>query len=961
MEVQLRLTRGGTSVILDLFEFDPIVLNKQFSDLEGLETKGSFSQTFRVPRTANNEQLFGNVFAPSYTGFDFAQKIDASLSVNTIPVYEGYCQVKKMLSKGENWHELELIFFATVPTLSSAIGNKLLSELTDLPNLDRELTIANITSPPDGVIFAITDKGQKWSENGEAGTRPITSTTNPVLAQELTPCVNALYLWNQIFADAGFQWSGSELEALLEDYWMPFVNSKEILYRAYPNILFQIKVDPATTTDYSGTEVKKIDSALNMSEVFDNGSNVLGGVFTAPYTGVYGFEINIAIRNLDATANQTNSYLFGLGKPTDLQHFYTVIPNISNGLENITLVGTALSQTYVTFYYFLEAGDEVVLKLRSNNLPANSTIELLSSGATINSVELVELFPIDFDFVSFSRNCPENYTQLDFVRDIINMHRLVVTSDLTNPKLISFVPFQDYVASGMLQDWSNKIHIGTDKDIQLTPTSDTQPKRFKLTYTAGKDVLSKVYTEQALRTYGEYLLDIADNDFATREQTITLKLESTPCNEIPGTTYPIPKFLNNEGNFSKPGPKLLFAPETIEVYVSANDGAQMMDIYLLNHYSQSIPTVGDNDLNFWYETPLQAIDAQPFGNLYNRFYSKYYNELYSDEARILEAYFNLTLNDFNTILFNDIIQIFSVYWRLIKIDGYELGRENLCKVTLSKLVSPVLDCVGKPVSINIDKTVNFEDANGDPIDATEGCCTLYGYEWNAGNSKCYASRTGARGKSVTVPKLGTSQTSNVKGILNTVAGGTIEPTVVGFNNEVQVNNDYVALFGNQNKVNANNGRSLVSGDFIDVRQGGLHIGQGTALGESQSGLFTMYGRDEFPTSGSNIEVFTTNSGRINLANSTVIYCTITAVMRDSGTGMHIYKANVRLSKSSAGVASAGVIDVERETGDFNVVSLTIDTTTNTAEHRLKFVSTGLISYPIRDVKITAQINYTQVK
>lgn len=959
MEVQLRLTRGGTSVILDLFEFDPIVLNKQFSDLEGLETKGSFSQTFRVPRTANNEQLFGNVFAPSYTGFDFAQKIDASLSVNTIPVYEGYCQVKKMLSKGENWHELELIFFATVPTLSSAIGNKLLSELTDLPNLDRELTIANITSPPDGVIFAITDKGQKWSENGEAGTRPLNNTSNPVYGNDLTPCVNALYLWNQIFADAGFQWSGSELEALLGDYWMPFVVSQDTLPIDYGNMLYKIKVDPVDTIDFSGVQVNKIDSSANMIEVFDNGGYVSSGVFTAPATGAYKFQIRLALDNLDGVGSTPAYFFFGLGNNTDLSHFYPLIEPMSVGSPFITLLGGVPTTTNVTFTILLEAGQDAVLKIRSNSpVPANTTIQLISSATQENSVELIETFILSS--VSFVRNCPENYTQLDFVRDIINMHRLVVVTDPVNPTLINFIPFQDYVASGSFYDWSRKIHIGTDKDVQLSATAENQPRKFKLTYTAGKDVFSKVYTDQALRTYGEYLLDIADNDFATREQTITLKLESTPCNEIGGTTVPIPKFVNEQGNFVKPGAKLLFATQTLSVQVAA-DVLQQLELPSLNHYSQSVPSVEDLDLNFWYETPLQAIDAQPFGNLYNRFYSKYYNELYSDEARILEAYFDLKLNDFNTIQFNDIIQIFGVNWRLIKIDGYELGRENLCKVTLSKLVSPVLDCIGKPVSINIDKTVNFEDANGDPIDATEGCCTLYGYEWNAGNSKCYASRTGARGKSVTVPKVGTSQTSNVKGILNTVAGGTIEPTVVGFNNEVQVNNDYVALFGNQNKVNANNGRSLVSGDFIDVRQGGLHIGQGTALGESQSGLFTMYGRDEFPTSGSNIEVFTTNNGRINLANSTVIYCTITAVMRDSGTGMHIYKANVRLSKSSAGVASAGVIEVERETGDFNKVSLTIDTTTNTAEHRLKFVSTGLIGYPIRDVKITAQINYTQVK
>jgi len=45
----LILTRDNNSVLLDLFENDPISLNKRYANIETFEIEGSFSQTFRAP------------------------------------------------------------------------------------------------------------------------------------------------------------------------------------------------------------------------------------------------------------------------------------------------------------------------------------------------------------------------------------------------------------------------------------------------------------------------------------------------------------------------------------------------------------------------------------------------------------------------------------------------------------------------------------------------------------------------------------------------------------------------------------------------------------------------------------------------------------------------------------------------------------------------------------------------
>jgi len=45
----------------------------------------------------------------------------------------------------------------------------------------------------------------------------------------------------------------------------------------------------------------------------------------------------------------------------------------------------------------------------------------------------------------------------EFISSLFKMFNLVVIADDINPKLLTFLPIQEYLSQGNAKDWSNKI------------------------------------------------------------------------------------------------------------------------------------------------------------------------------------------------------------------------------------------------------------------------------------------------------------------------------------------------------------------------------------------------------------------------------------------------------------------------------------------------------------------------
>jgi len=760
-QVILTLTdNDGNSAILDLYENEKMHLNYKFTDITDFASVGNYSQEFRVPASKTNTDFFGAIFNVNFDGwFDFRKKVDAVLTVNTIPIASGHIQVKKLYWQSGKLFEFEVVFFGEVPNLARLLNEKKLKDIESIVagDLDYDLLHANVETPPnEHTILTLCDKWNLTASNVEG--QPVYSSTiggqptyKPLYVGHLTPAVKAKYLFDEIMSDAGLQYSSDYLGEILENVYVPFVNGQYLsgengMNNITSSVGLASNVNNITATASNNT----ISLYTNYTEYEDQGNNWSSGIYTVPYSAEYTFRVWI---NGQATRNNTNTDLSN----TILTVFFELNGSGAIALEQINFIsqtGTPTSTTIAADFLrtlTLQEGDVMRIKCSLSPIPigtgaeasididfyGNANVDYSGTGVELVSVstQLYGNQPVYMEF-----NAPD-MKQIDFITSIQKMFNLVFVADKTLPNTLRIEPMVEYIASGNTLDWSQKLDLS--KDIMYSPTTDLQKAKFSFTYASDSDFFNSVYTDNG-RTYGRYEVTENDfeviNEFATGEEKVELAFASTPSAPVENTDVVVPRFINAEGQFVQPKPRILyyFADFFVNMYDEVSDSVVQTAVKCLNNYSTMNASVSDSDLNFAPEIPPHTIIANPYNNLYNRWWRNYYRELFDGQARILEGMFALTLNDIFSFQFSDKIWIIDSWWRVLEIQGYVVGEQDMTKVKLIRVLDINNDCDLKPVSANLDQSLNWETPNGDPATITQDCCLRFGYNWNSAKNNCYS-------------------------------------------------------------------------------------------------------------------------------------------------------------------------------------------------------------------------------
>ena len=758
-QVILTLTDNDeNSAILDLYENEKMHLNYKFTDLTNFSSVGSYSQEFRIPASATNVDFFGAIFNVNFNGwFDFRKKVTATLTVNTIPIASGHIQVKKLYWQSGKLFEFEVVFFGEVPKLSRLLNEKKLRDIASIVagDLDYDLLHANVETPPnDNTILTLCDKWNLTASNPEG--QPVYSTVvsgqptyKPLYVGHLTPAVKAYYLFEQILKDVKVQWASASLFDMLDNVYVPFVNGQYLNSSLGLNdVASKLAYATNQTTSFTPTNnIKNLYAPL--TEYEDAGNDWSGGIYTAPFSGQFTFRI---WANGTATSSGTN-YVTDL----ILSYFYYVNDifvdsTFNNFVDNSNLYShTFLKDNTITLS--LNAGDTLKIKIEAVGGVYNTSsfnIVFVGNGAndyTGTGVELISVgTALTGDTCLMEFNAPD-MKQIDFITSIQKMFNLAFVPDRTLPNTLRIEPLVEYIGSGNTLDWTDKLDLS--KDITYYPTTDLQKSKFTFTYTEDGDYYNSVYKNLG-HIYGSYEVTENDfeviNEFATGEEKVELAFAPTPSRAVENTDVVVPRFISGEGNFVQPKPRILyyFADFFVNMFDEVSGDVVQTAVKCLNNYSTMNASVGDSDLNFAPEVPLHTIIAPPYDNLYNRWWRNYYRELYDGQARILEGMFALTLNDIFTFQWSDKIWIVDSWWRVLDIEGYVVGEQDMTKVKLIRILDIDNDCDILPITANLDQTINWERPNGDPAVVTEDCCRRFGYYWNSAKSNCFS-----------VPNIGT--------------------------------------------------------------------------------------------------------------------------------------------------------------------------------------------------------------
>lgn len=151
---------------------------------------------------------------------------------------------------------------------------------------------------------------------------------------------------------------------------------------------------------------------------------------------------------------------------------------------------------------------------------------------------------------------------------------------------------------------------------------------------------------------------------------------------------------------------------------------------------------------------------------------------------------------------------------------------------------------------------------------------------------------------------------------------------------------------------------------------GFHLGGGWTLdnrangdGNHQYGAVILSAKDNLASVGATMPLFIEGiaSSYIELPNDTHLACLISVNVYDFGSDKYYSSLNHVFMKKAGATATASAVTVLNTINSFTglTLTLTVDTSTNTAQHRLNMTAGGT-GFPY-GLQATATIQYTQLR
>ena len=725
----LRLIINNKDV--ELYENAPVNLKFQFSDVEKINNPlASYSQSFRVPLTQNNVDIFGHLDQVTEVGgLDLRVRLSAQLLSETYPIMDGFVQVKAVYLTKEIYPEVELVFFSGAVDFKSELEGLFLSDL-NLSSYDHDLTLLNVQLSWLGTgdyIYGIVDTGQNWTAE-TFGTEEY-----PITLPSLTLFFKAKTLLDKIFAGAGLTYESTYLEGTdFADQFVMFANGQTVV-ESNDDFNENARTTLASNQTISANSTAIVDLVDNGNDCYDQGNNFDNGThkYTVGESGLYNVNLTYSVR--------TN------GTPGNRQFKVRVVVDPASGGANYNLVertisnqGAAINQQLTTL---TEGGAVVLLQndviyVEVENDSTSSTLSVggtnfFAGGGERTSFEVVAESSLGGYEVNVAASAPK-MLQFDYLTSLQKLYNLVFIPDANKPGHFHIETFEDYMSSGDTKDWSSKVDYG--KDVVLKPTTDLQASQYRWTYASGKDFVTKTVEDSLGRVYGEYEVTDTGNEFATGENIVQGKFAPYLMSRVPGTSTPILRLITQDGSPVKdPAPRIAYyggladAFGSVDILSESGSQSTITQMPTMSNYSAAEPSVGDNDLNYGMEPAMYPIVAQPANTLYFRFWATYVLELYSTEARVLSCNMNLTEADLQGWSFNDKIYIKDTYYRILSI-SYDANAPGTAQVELIRKLDDIEVCADTPTGLlNNSTIVTFNNSSTDY--GSEACCVLYGYDW----------------------------------------------------------------------------------------------------------------------------------------------------------------------------------------------------------------------------------------
>lgn len=722
----------GTNENVGYFDNIPISITYQIADIRSPENrKGSFSKTIDLPGSPEVNILFENIFEAniSLQTFDPRLKTEAVYYVDELPQIKGYIQllnIKKNETTGQVIYQCSLI--GELTTLFTDIQGLYLSDL-DVSEANHTLNFATITG--------------SWANTGNSTfPGPLANKAYPLLdwglnnsnlsfvrPQHFRMCLFVRDLLAKIFDDAGYTWESTFLDS---DFFKRLIvtptkgialdsttiNNNKFLAEANGTETFtKATVDSGfptlTLTDLTGNTVNF------QTETYDNGGVFATPTYTVATTTNHNLQTNLSltftvIKNGATDVSAVTAPSSGLVTAYILKGSTVVgsgsmlFTNASLGSSatntvSVVMNNTPLTATNTYTVKIVYNGIQMVTAAAGSAADTWDLVVKVNSGSNFSS-ELSSNQAYEGISVVAADAIPENVKQDDFIKSLIRMFNLYVTIDKTNPYNYIIEPREDFYLT-TARDWTYKHDENSITEIK--PVGELNYRKYKFRYKADQDYFNKWHQEAFKETYGYKDVDVT-SDFVKAENTTEVIFSPTPYYKNPYFNLVTGAILQKNNGVTteiKSNVRILYykqinLPNTQWTFNHAGGSAVYTNYphggHTDNPYS---PTI---DLN-WGLPNLPYVYPNQFwttNNLYNKYYSRYINQITDKNSKIVVTDFWLTPLDIHIFDFR-----YPIFWK----DAYYL---------VNKLENNPLE--GKPSKVELLKLTNYDAFTPTDIDMSGG-------------------------------------------------------------------------------------------------------------------------------------------------------------------------------------------------------------------------------------------------
>jgi hypothetical protein len=554
--------------ILDLFADEEIKLSDNVTGLFDLGVLPTdFTRQINLPGTKKNNAFFEHVYDISVLNPDtFATniKVPCYLDFDGLYLAQGYLQLNQVNVYANKFIDSYVVsVYGALSSFGIQVNKSYLTDLTNLSIYNHTASYDNITASWSGslfngdIVYPLADYGSGYQyTSGQYEQFGMDDVQGALTVQNFKPAIRMKKVWDAIFDEAGYTYSGSFFnEPFLDEVYLVCNNS--LKYPEFAGIDLEgygkIKVaaisgsgmtDKVLVAD-TFTTLPWYNKLSDPQNFYNNGAYEVKEMTNLSGKLKININVSCSVNNMPGTLTANGTWQIrmietGSSTPHSLRaiqsyiFFFDQLQNSRTGKIDTTYeLETQFKMESIPpgNYYFQ-------IKQRPNSaVDAAPLVTLDPQGTTKSYLEITQVSQAaDGRIMDIPLNMPfgtNGIKQIDFLKGVQKKFNLVIYPSKTKQNEFIVETFNSWYKAGEIKDFNKYINL--DDKIEVIPANNYAVNELNFGDTLDTDYISQQFSKAANREFGKQYYTDTQNFFSQGKFEVKTTLASSPLIRIAGT------------------------------------------------------------------------------------------------------------------------------------------------------------------------------------------------------------------------------------------------------------------------------------------------------------------------------------------------------------------------------------------------------------------------------------------